>query len=175
MPASLPTMLQIARSTLVASSAGGAWLLFVEIPTKTLGTIRVVDDVRARYAAGKWWQACAIAIPDFREQSAEGALGQVTVTIPNVRRIAAAFLEAGELQGQRLGAWFQLEEWVDQSGGEEGFVEALGESHVIIAATVTEKEVTLTCGHPAGQARVPRRVFDKSVAPIFASRTAGGG
>lgn len=174
MPLSLPTMLNVARHVPVASSAG-AWLMFVQIPLKTLGTVRIVDDKRAWYAAGKWWQACPIVIPEWREQSTDGSLGSITMTIPNVGRIAGALLETGELQGQTLTAWFQLEAWAKQSSGEEPFVEALSESHLILSAAASEKSVTLTCGHPSSRARVPRRVFDGSVAPIFASRTFGGG
>jgi hypothetical protein len=164
-------VVQVGRQVLAQA---GAWLTFVEIPLKSMGTLRVVDDTRARLAAGKWWQACPIKVPEFRSQSTEGSLSQLTITLPNVSRTAAAFLEAGELQGRTLSMWLQMEEWVDRSGGTEDFVEALAERHTILSAQMDEKSVTLTCGHPASQGRVPRRVFDKTVAPIFSSRSTGG-
>ena len=168
----LDTPLHVARQTLLSDKA---WMLFVEIPLRTPGTIRVVRWPRAVFGASKWWQACQVEIDQTVEESTEGALPQVQVVLPNISRIASAYLEAEEIQGRRLTFWLQHESTVFADSGDAPFIDTLRFRYRVLSATATERVVQLTCGHPAAATRVPARVFDQSIAPIFASRTIGGG
>jgi hypothetical protein len=154
MARALSTPLQQAR-LLLASSA--AWLLFAEIPTYTGGYFRVVRNTRNLFAGGVLWQAAELEI-ELPDEDAEGTLGSMRVSVPNVSRIPMAYLELGsvggpgyEFLGQTVDVWLTTEDNLAT------LPEALRWSHLIVAGEATEETFTLECGHAAAGLVVPGR------------------
>jgi hypothetical protein len=147
-----------------------AWLWFVELPRKSGGVYRLVDNTRKVTANSKLWVPTSLKI-EVPAENSDGSIAELAITLPNVARIAVAELEAGEIQGQiiTLRAEHQL---ADGTFG--AFTNTLRWRARVIKATATEQVVQISAGHPASLQRLPLRVFDPSVAPIFATRSGGG-
>ncbi len=169
----LSTPLHIARHVLLSDAA---WLLFVEAPLKSGGFIRLVRNSRHLAAGGRKWQACSIEI-ELPESSAEGALGELRITLPNVSRLPMLYLEAAnELLGQTFTCWLAHERSL------EAFSSALAFAHTALRATMNERVATIVCGHPAQNKRTPAAVYDRRVYPqllpgggLTSGGTGGGG
>lgn len=169
----IPSSLLIARQMLApdpAADGPAAWLWFMEIARAAAGGggyYRLVENPRAvRANSGLVWLPCAFAA-DIPEENVEGAIADMTVTLPNVGRLTLAELEARNIQGQLLTVWAQ------KQGDWDPFTDSLRWRFRVLKATATEKAVQLTAGHPANLVRLPQDVFDGSVAPAF-NVTAGG-
>lgn len=168
MPKDLPTSLRILRNQL-SSEAGWTW--FIEISRAAAaggGKYRLCDADRKISANGKTWVPAALRV-DTPPETSDGAIGEMSVTIPNVSRVAIGELEAGNLQGRPITV--RLEHESDFAS----FRGALEWSMLITKATATAATVTLSCSHPLALDRMPARVFDRSVAPAFGTQASGGG
>lgn len=163
MPRDLPPAILIARN-LLASVDG--WVWFVEIDRASGGVHRLCDHPKWLLANGKKWVACQLVI-ELAEEAADGGATDVSVTIPNVSRLATAELEAAEVQGQEIRIWAEL------LSDLASFREVLKYTLTIKQAVANEASVTLTCGHALQLDRIPHRTFDASVAPVFGT-TSGG-
>lgn len=151
MPRPISSPLQIARMML---ASGQAWLLFVEIPASGGGYFRLVKNSRHVQADGKIWQAAAIAI-ELPEEQADGALGEMSLTIPNVSRLPGLLIEQGEILGRDIQVWLQHESALTSFDGN------LTWKHRVLKADVDEGAVRVTAGHPAGFLRIPKGVYTR--------------
>ena len=100
-------------------------------------------------------------------ESADGAAGELTITLPTVSSVAIAELEARAIQGQSL--TIQAAHESDLTNLPEG----LRWSLTIVKAAAAERGVKITGGHPLTFVRLPRRVFDARTAPVFAGVSGG--
>lgn len=148
---SISSALHTARHIL---SQDKGWLLFVEVASVAGGAFRLVQNTRNLAANGLVWQATelAIAIPD---EESDVSLGDLSIAVPNVSRLAVAYLENGDIIGQKATAWLAHE------GSLASFSQALSWTHTVKAARVTETVATFICGHPASLLRVPGPVYDR--------------
>lgn len=165
----LTPTLHAARKAL-SDSAG--WVWFIQIGRKGGGFYRLASTTRAVRAGpggGVWYQGAgpgALGVTPPAE-SADGAAGELTITIPTVSRSAVAEFEQRLILGQTL---------TIQAAHESDLVnlpEGLRWSLTITKAAAAERGVKITAGHPLTFLRVPRRVFDGKVSPVFAT-TSGG-
>jgi hypothetical protein len=146
--------IQVARLALMQDRA---WLLFVEVPTKSGGFFRIVRSKRHQVQDGKLWQACELGV-ELPEEDAQGTLGEMELTIPNVSRLPMSYLEIdGELLGQRVSVWLALEG--------QPFSPAGKWEHVALSGSARERTVRIRCGHPAESSQVPTRRFDRQNFP----------
>jgi hypothetical protein len=146
--------LQIARNIL---AQGKGFFLFVEVPSVSGGFFRLVRNNRPLSADGKVWQAAEMGIT-IPEETADGSLGQLAITIPNVSRVPLALIESGDILGQDLTLWLQHENTFS------AFVPGLSWQHRAVKASGNER-IAITCGHPAGLLRVPFPVYDRTEFP----------
>jgi len=154
MPRTLTSPLQVARLALFSDQA---WLLYVEITRAAGGYFRLVRSQRHQTTTdGRVWQACAIDIV-LPEEDAEGSLGDLRLTLPNVSRVPGAYIENGDILNQRVTCYLGLEG--------QALSPALSWTHRVGAARVRARTVTLTCDHPANQQTVPRGRFDRQSFP----------
>lgn len=153
----LTSPLQVARHVLMHDKA---WLLFVEVPSKTGGNFyRLVRNTRHVAADGKTWQAAAMSI-ELPEENAEGDLGEVAFTLPNVSRIPMALVEVdGEFLGQTLTCWLQHE------ANLATFVAGLSWTALVLSCEASEKVIRFRCGHPSAGLRMPTQRFDRARFP----------
>lgn len=157
MPRPLTSPLHIARHWLMRDRA---WLLFVEIPASNGGFFRLVRNGVTVNGDEKVWQPASIEI-ELPGEEAEGALGQLKLSIPNVSRLPVAYLELGEgeLIGFTATCWLQHEENLDV------FDPALSWEQLILAAEGDEGRLTVECGHPASVEQGPGHVFTRREFP----------
>lgn len=156
MARTLPSALHVARSALAQSQG---WLLFVEIPRKAGGDYRLVQDNRHRSGDGKVWQAASIEV-ELPEETSEGTLGELVLTIPNISRLPMAAVELDdELLGQTVTAWLQHESSLDE------FTDGLSWVHTVLRCRADESVVRLECGHPAAVLRIPGVRFTRENFP----------
>ncbi|MEQ1788586.1 MAG: hypothetical protein ABL966_16155 [Acidimicrobiales bacterium] len=93
-------------------------------------------------------------------EEADGALGELKLTVPNVARLPMYYVEAtDDLLGQVMTAWLAHEESLTT------FSAALSWQHRLLSATVSERVVTFECGHPAQAQRVPQGIYDRRTFP----------
>lgn len=163
MPRDLPPAILIARNLL--ENLDG-WVWFIEIDRKSGGVYRLCDHPKWLLANGKKWLACQLSI-ELAEEAADGGAADISVTIPNIARIATGELEAGEIQGQEIRIWAEL------LSDKTTFRNRLTYTLSIKQAVANEASVTLTCGHALQLDRIPHRTFDATVAPVFGT-TSGG-
>ena len=142
------------------------WVWFVEISRKGGGKYRLCDNAVHLAANGLKWVACGM---DFQtpEESSDGQIGEFILSVPNVSRAASGAFERDLIIDQRVTVWAEHE------ADFASFREALVWRLVARKAVVNEAKADITCGHPLGIERLPPRVFDASVAPVFAA-TPGG-
>ncbi len=136
-----------------------AWLLFVEVASKSVpgSYFRLVNNTRNMIANGKTWQATSMKI-ELPEENDEGSLGQLKIAVPNVERLAMAYVE-------------EVDDLIDQPAtvilaheGTLGATDFAGSprwQHVITDVTADEQVAVFTCGHPAGVRIAPGPVFDR--------------
>lgn len=156
--------IQIARHVLANELA---WFFFVEIPRRSGGSFRLVNNNRHVTADGKFWQAASFDI-ELPAEDAGGSLGEATFVLQDVSRLAIALIEIdGELVGQTAVFAVQHESNLGT------FDPALEWSMVIKAVEVSERTVKAECGHPAMVARVPSRVFSRAQFPQLLATGAG--
>ena len=168
----LTALLHSARKTL--SDARG-WVWLVEITRAASvggGAYRLSSAgraIRVGSGDGKIYQGVGPNVLGVSPptESADGAAGELSVTIPTVGSVAIAELEARAIQGQTL--TIQAAHESDLANLPDG----LRWSLTIVKAAAAEKGVKITAGHPLTFVRVPRRVFDASVAPVFAGVSGG--
>ncbi len=130
------------------------WLLFVEVELGT-GSFRLVRDTQHREGDGKVWQRAAIEI-DLPPEDADGSLGTLTFSIPNVSRVPLAYVEASdEILGRPVTVYLQHESALDT------FEPALSWRHTIVDFRATELVATFEAGHSAEQVRVPGPLFTR--------------
>lgn len=156
MALALTTPLHVARH-LVATDQ--AWLLLVEVDTGS-GFFRLVHGRAHATVAGLSYQAAAIGV-ETPEQDGEGTLGEAVLTVPNVARIAGAFVESDAATHPLLGRTLvvRLAHESDLSTAVEVC------RHTIVKCEVTAMEVRITAGHPAALLRVPQGVVDRRTFP----------
>jgi hypothetical protein len=162
MPRQITSPLHIARHLLMSDSA---WLLFVEIPTSGEGFFRLVRNGRHLAANGVTWQACSLEI-ELPAEDAEGSLGQLVVSLPNVSRIPMAYVELDDPatgRGEILG--YPITCWLQHQSALAVFDPALSWRHTAVAAEASETVMKLECHHPAGAQRAPGRVFTRAEFP----------
>lgn len=148
--------IQLARHALMNDKA---WLFFVEIARKAGGYYRLVKSARHVTADGKFWQACGLE-PELPGEDSEGRMGEVSLVIGDVSRLAIAAVEVdNELVGSTLTVSVQHESNL------ASFDPSLRWKFVVTAAEANELGVKLTCGHPAQIGRVPKRVFSRALFP----------
>ncbi len=162
---SFPSSIILARQLLADEQA---WLWFVELRRRSDGFFyRLVESQRKVTANGKLWIPTSLKV-GVPAESEDGSIAELTVSLPNVGQMAIAELEAGEVQGQPLTVWAQHESTFAT------FTTSLRWTARVLKATASEGAVVLSAGHPSQLQRLPRRVFDQRVAPIFATRSGGG-
>lgn len=151
----LSSPLHVARHVLEGLEG---WLLFVEVELEA-GSFRLVRDTRHREADGKVWQRAAIEI-ELPGEDAEGSLGSLTFSIPNVSRVPLAYVEAAdEVLGRPVTVYLQHESSLDE------FEPALSWRHVIVDFRATELVATFEAGHTSTGVRVPGRRFTRADFP----------
>lgn len=157
MARTLSSALHIARGLL---SAAHGWLMFVEITRPVEGRyFRLVDHPRSLVANGLVWQASAISVA-IPEETIEGSLGQLTLTVSNVSGIPLSYVESGnELLGQRVRVW------LTHTGNLASFSPGLMWEHTGSLVNANAKALTLTCRHPATGKRVPSVRFTRANFP----------
>lgn len=154
MPRTITSPLHAARLALMSDAA---WLLYVQIGRKAGGYFRLVKSERHQTTTdGRVWQAASLDIV-LPEEDAEGTLGDLKVTLPNVSRIAVAYLEQGDIIGQTLTCTLGL--------AGQPLLAALTWQHLISGAKVRARTCVLACDHPANVQQVPRGVFDRASFP----------
>lgn len=170
MPRPFTTAMLELRARLT-STDGWVWLL--ECPVAGGGGVyRLCDGARPLLgddgsgAGPRWYVPTTLAI-DVPREGSDGAIGELTVTLPSVARVAVAELEARRIQGQVLTVR------AERLRALPTFEGVLAWRHRVLRATAGETGVQLTCGHPAQLQRLPRRVFDGSVAPLYTTTTGG--
>ncbi len=152
----LSNPLQVARHQLMTSNA---WLFFVEIPRAAGGNYRLVANSAHVNADGKFWQAASMSIEPPAED-ADGSLGEGTIAIRDVSRLAMQIVEVeGEIKGQTL-SW-----WLQPSSSLVTFDAALKFRQLVTAIDADERGIVLWCGHPANFVLVPSRVYDRRTFP----------
>lgn len=171
----LTTQAQIIRHLLHAkvdpvTLKPAAFLLLVEVPLRgDEGVIRLVNNKRPVKAGGKVFQPCQVRV-DWPEESLEGVLGQMTVTIANVSRIVMSLVDRGDygiaggegpgpLLGQIVTARLALSTELDELS------DALAIRQRISEVTVNAKQATFVCGDPSKSIQVPGGVWDRRTAP----------
>lgn len=143
---------------LLAQNAG--WMMFMEIPKKS-GTAwyRLVQSSRHVNANAKVWQAASMKI-EIPEESTDGDLGQLVVTIGDVSRLALAAVEVeNEILGQEVTVWLQ------HTSNLATFDPALTWTHKALSVDGTPMGIVVTCGHPARIVRVPSRRYTRKSFP----------
>ncbi len=157
----LSSTLHTARNALANAKA---WLLFVEIPRKAGGYFRMVANPRHTTGDGKVWQAASFTV-ELPSESLEGSRGSMTVTLPNVSRLAMAEVEVNnEILGQDVTCWLQHESALTT------FSPALSWKQVATKVVATERELAITCEAPSGLLKVPTRRFEKKRWPLLVPR-----
>lgn len=145
--------LQVIRHVL---NTDKAWMFLIEVPRKAGGFYRLARSSRHETFAGKVWQAASIEIT-LPDEMADGALGEGSITIPNVSRLPLAAVEVDdELLGQTVTLYLANEA--------ERAALPMGLKFTMVCKAVNANEATMTleCGHPAQLARVPSRMFDRT-------------
>ena len=163
----LTSPLQIARHLLYTNAA---WLWFFELPLRDGTVARVVKNTGNLFANGKVWQAAALSV-EIPPETSDGALGQITVKVPNVARILVGWADdggfppvAGEegpglILGQVARVWLQL------SSSLETFDPAMSFEAQVLNVSCTADVGELTLGDASQTVRVPAGVWDRTIAP----------
>lgn len=152
----MSSALQIARRVLQQDKA---WLFFVELEAAPGSFFRLVKSRRATEADGKVWQPASIEI-ELPGEDADGSLGELAITLPNVSRVPMAYVEVDHLiLGADVTVYLQHEQSL------AAFEPSLSWEHVVLSARATERSMRLQCGHPAEIHRVPRVRFERGTFP----------
>ncbi len=165
---SISGSLQVARHTLMSDKA---WLLFVEIPTKTGKFFRLVRSSRHIHAGGLVWQACSIEI-ELPAEDVAGSLGRLMIAVPNVSRLPMAYIDQDDAdgEGEILGATITCR--LAHESSLATFDPGLVWEHVALAADATPLVMQLDCGHPAAVGKGPRMRYDRIRFPQMLAQTA---
>lgn len=150
----MSTPLHVARHLL---AQGQAWLLFIEIPLFSGGSFRLVRNTRHVQANGYIWQAASMVI-DLPAEEADGSLGSLAISVPNVSRLPISYVEVSD---ELLGAEMTCQ--LAHEGNMATFEPGLSWRHLITTAVATEQALRIESQHPAAITRVPSRIFDRTV------------
>lgn len=135
------------------------WFMFVEIARLDGDFHRLVANPRHIVANGYTWQASGIRV-DLPEESGDGELGEMLLSVSNVSRLPMAAVEVDdELLGCRVRVWLAHEDSF------AAFSPGLMWEHIGLKVSATEKALTLACGHPAAVQRVPSRRYTRGGFP----------
>lgn len=159
----LSTFLEIARHLV---SQDKAFLWFCEIPRKAEnggGYFRLVRASKHVEANEVTWQACGFQV-QTSEENADGDLGSMSITVPNVSLLPMRYLEVdGEFLGQMVTVWIAHESQLSE------FNDDLSWRGRCLSATANEEGLQLQCGHPLTGQMVPGVVFDRRTFPQMVS------
>ena len=156
MARALPTALHIARNLL--SSADG-WVMFVEIARPGGGYFRLCDNNRHLNGNAKVWQAASISL-GLPEETMDGAMGELTLSVSNVSRIPMAYVETqSELLGQ------EVKVWLAHTGSLSTFSSALLWVHRGLKVVANATVMTLYCAHAGASMRIPSQRFTRANFP----------
>lgn len=137
----------------------GAWLWLVEVESVESGKrFRLAGAGQHVTANSKLWQACSLKV-DPPTESGDGAIGDASITIPNVSRIPLAFVEDGDLLGQPITLML---------AHESAFTDLVGCPSwrlLILRCRIDASAAVFGCGSAAEVERVPSRVMDRRAFP----------
>ena len=151
MARSFSTLLQVATRVLHAADG---FLVFVQVPLSGGDEIRLVRNTAPVNANSAIWEPCSLAV-SVPEEDAEGSLGEMSFTIPNVSLQVAAVIESGELDGALATVWIQ------NVRNFAAFDPAAKWTHRITEYRVREPEATFGCKHPADPIQFPIRTITR--------------
>lgn len=140
-----------------------AWIWLVEIESVESGKhFRLAGVGTHVTAASKVWQACSLRIEPPSE-SDDGAIGEASVTVPNVSRLPLAFVEEGDLLGQPIRIYLAHESHLSTLTG------VVSWETRILRARIDAKAAIFECGSPAEVEQIPSRVMDRRAFPQLLS------
>lgn len=152
MARTLANPLHIARQVLRQEHG---WLLFLELELGSGKYIRLVRNEQHLQADGRTWQACQLTL-ELPGEDAEGSMGELIFTVPNVAREALRLVEVEcVLLGRTATAWLQ------HAGHLEAFEPALSWQHIVLDAELTEPAARFRCGHASELHKVPGPIIDR--------------
>lgn len=172
MPRTITTIMERERRALW-SAAALTWLVEIRAGAGQGGdgVFRLARSKEHIVAGGFVWQACSMPELSLPGENSDGALGQTVVTIGDVSRTAAAYVElddadgSGYLFGRPLSVYLVSEADLDNPL-------AIVSGAPIVSARVTERGVRVTAGVGAEFMAVPYPVYERS---DFPQLVPGGG
>jgi len=148
--------LHIARHLLMS---GEAWLMFVQVARKAGGFFRLVGSARHVVADGKVWQAAGLKL-ELPGEEAEGSLGDGSITLADVSRLALGMVEVGgELIGQEITVWVQHESTF------ASFDPAMSYQMVAKGVAASGASLSVECGSPEEVGTFPLGEFTRQDFP----------